>query len=312
MSKILERFLRYVKINTRSDANSLTIPTTSGQTELLLILQEELEQQGLSKIKYNTKNAFLTGCLTKNTENMIPAIGFIAHVDTADFPADFAYTVDSGRIGHFEYETFNAAKAILTISGTSVHPGTAYGMMVNALKIAYQIDSCLPQMDVPEHTKGYEGFYLLHDLSGTISCAQMTYIIRDHDQVLFAHRKNELKRIVAELNRQFDSPRISLEMKDQYYNMKEVIMQQMRCVDLALHTMKKNQIEPIITPFRGGTDGSKISLMGLPTPNIFTGGENFHGQYEFITLEAMELTANILIEIVKENVVFYNSCANIR
>ncbi|AQP54221.1 peptidase T [Vagococcus penaei] len=406
-TKLLDRFLTYIKVNTRSDASRSSIPTTPGQTELLLMLKDELESIGLDQVCYNPKNAFLTGILPKNCEQDVSAIGFIAHVDTADFPAetidpqvienyqgtdvllneeqgivmstaefpnlldyigqtlittdgttllgaddkagiveilgmldyfiahpecphgdilvafgpdeeigqgadhfdvanfpaDFAYTVDSGRIGHLEYETFNAAQAVIKIDGTSVHPGTAYGMMVNALKVSYEIDRHLPQLDVPEKTRGYEGFYLLHNLTGTIDYAEMTYIIRDHNTILFNHRKNELSRIVSQLNAQFDRPRITLEMKDQYYNMREVIEQNMRCVDLALDTMKKNGIEPIVTPFRGGTDGSKISLMGLPTPNIFTGGENFHGQYEFITLEAMETAMNILIEIVKENVV---------
>lgn len=402
MSKLMPRFIEFVKLNTRSDEKSSTIPTTIGQVEFAKRLERELQEQGLSQIFYNEENGFLIGCLPKNTTKEKPSIGFIAHLDTADypaeniqpqifenyqgqdlvlnenkqiimevaefpnlkdylgetlittdgttllgaddkagiveilemldyfidhpevehgdiwvafgpdeeigqgadhfrvdqFPADFAYTVDSGRVGHFEYETFNAAQAEIVIQGTSVHPGTAYGMMVNALKLASAFDQALPQDEVPEKTRGYEGFYLLHDLTGTISEAKLTYIIRDHDREKFAVRKKYLEQVVVDFNAQYDRPRFSITLKDQYYNMKEVIEKDMRSVDLALTVMKNLGIEPIVTPFRGGTDGSKISLMGLPTPNIFTGGENFHGQFEFISKEAMEIAARTLIEIV--------------
>lgn len=402
--KLLERFITYVKLNTRSDANSSTIPTTKGQEEFAFILKEELEQMKLLNIYYNQSNGFLTAYLPKNSEKY-PAIGLIAHLDTADFnaenitpkihsnydgqdvllneeeqiimkvsefpnlkdyvgqtlittdgttllgaddkagiveilstldyflthpneshgdiwvafgpdeeigqgadlfdvasfPAEYAYTVDSGRVGHFEYETFNAAQATIEIDGTSVHPGTAYGMMVNAIKVGQTLDSYLPQNEVPEKTKDREGFYLLHDFSGTIDQAKMVYIIRDHDKVKFEERKQHLVESVAKLNQELDRSRITIQLKDQYYNMGEVIEKDKRSVDVAIRAMKNLSIEPIITPFRGGTDGSKISLMGLPTPNIFTGGENFHGQYEFITLEAMETATQTLIEIVKES-----------
>ncbi|MFI3939785.1 peptidase T [Vagococcus fluvialis] len=222
------------------------------------------------------------------------------HFDVSRFPADYAYTIDSGRVGHFEYETFNAAQATIKIDGTSVHPGTAYGMMVNANKVANLIDQRLPQDEVPEKTRGKEGFYLLHDYHGSIDKAEMVYIVRDHDKVLFEDRKERLVSIVETLNKELDRPRIQIELKDQYYNMKEIIEKDMTSVDVAIKAMKNLGIEPIITPFRGGTDGSKISFMGLPTPNIFTGGENFHGQYEFITLEAMETATKTIIEIIKE------------
>lgn len=403
MSKLLTRFLEFVKIETRSDASSQTIPTTIGQVHFAKRLERELQEQGLKKIKYNAKNGFLTGCLPKNTEKERVSIGFIAHLDTADypaeniqpqlfknyqgqdlvlnaaqniimtvaefpnlkdylghtlittdgttllgaddkagiveilemldyflanpeiehgdlwvafgpdeeigtgadhfivadFPADFAYTIDSGRIGHFEYETFNAAQAEIIIEGTSVHPGTAYGMMVNAIKLGSHFDQLLPQVEVPEKTQGYEGFYLLHDFVGTISEAKLTYLIRDHDRKKFDARKQFLVEQVYDLNHQLDRERVSITLKDQYFNMKEVIEKEPRAVELAVTAMKNLKIEPIITPFRGGTDGSKISFMGLPTPNIFTGGENFHGQYEFISLEAMEVATQTLIEIVK-------------
>ncbi|MFW3538936.1 peptidase T [Vagococcus fluvialis] len=222
------------------------------------------------------------------------------HFDVSRFPADYAYTIDSGRVGHFEYETFNAAQATIKIDGTSVHPGTAYSMMVNANKVANLIDQRLPQDEVPEKTRGKEGFYLLHDYHGSIDKAEMVYIVRDHDKVLFEDRKERLVSIVETLNKELDRPRIQIELKDQYYNMKEIIEKDMTSVDVAIKAMKNLGIEPIITPFRGGTDGSKISFMGLPTPNIFTGGENFHGQYEFITLEAMETATKTIIEIIKE------------
>ncbi|MFI3805912.1 peptidase T [Vagococcus fluvialis] len=222
------------------------------------------------------------------------------HFDVSRFPADYAYTIDSGRVGHFEYETFNAAQATIKIDGTSVHPGTAYGMMVNANKVANLIDQRLPQDEVPEKTRGKEGFYLLHDYHGSIDKAEMVYIVRDHDTALFEYRKERLVSIVETLNKELDRPRIQIELKDQYYNMKEIIEKDMTSVDVAIKAMKNLGIEPIITPFRGGTDGSKISFMGLPTPNIFTGGENFHGQYEFITLEAMETATKTIIEIIKE------------
>lgn len=400
---LLKRFIQYVKLNTRSDASSSTIPTTKSQEEFAFILKEELERIGLSKIDYNQTNGFLTAVLPKNADNY-PSVGLIAHLDTADFnaenitplvhenydgkdvllnkeqdivmkvsefpnlkdyigetlittdgttllgaddkagiveilgaidyfianpdenhgdiwvafgpdeeigqgadhfdvsrfPADYAYTIDSGRVGHFEYETFNAAQATIKIDGTSVHPGTAYGMMVNANKVANLIDQRLPQDEVPEKTRGKEGFYLLHDYHGSIDKAEMVYIIRDHDKVLFEDRKERLVSIVEKLNKELDRPRIQIELKDQYYNMKEIIEKDMTSVDVAIKAMKNLGIEPIITPFRGGTDGSKISFMGLPTPNIFTGGENFHGQYEFITLEAMETATKTIIEIIKE------------
>lgn len=216
-----------------------------------------------------------------------------------DFPVAFAYTVDSGRVGHFEYETFNAAKIEIQIEGTSVHPGTAYGTMVNALQLAKKIDNSLPQDEVPEQTRGYEGFYLLNELKGTISHAQLSYIIRDHDEEKFLERKARMETIISDLNHALDKPRITYHLFDQYYNMRSIIEKHPLAIEIPLKAMERLGIEAKIEPFRGGTDGSKISQKGLPTPNIFTGGENFHGQYEFITVEAMEKAAQTLIEIVK-------------
>ncbi|SJZ66070.1 tripeptide aminopeptidase [Pilibacter termitis] len=400
MNPIAKRFIRYAKLNTRSDAMSMTTPTTIGQVEFAHVLKKELEEIGLEEIFYDEENGFLTAVLKGNPEKT--AIGFIAHLDTADFnavniqpqvhenydgkdivlneeknivlrvsefpnladyrgetlittngetllgaddkagiaeiiemilalqkepahargdvwiafgpdeeigrgadlfkvekfPVAFAYTVDSGRVGHFEYETFNAAEAVITIDGTSVHPGTAYGKMVNALKVAVYYDTLLPQEEVPEKTRGKEGFYLLTQLQGSIDFAELRYIIRDHDKEKFQERKHFLTALVEQVNQEFDRKRVNVTMTDQYYNMKEIIEKNPACVDFALNAMKNLGITPIVEAFRGGTDGSKISYKGLPTPNIFTGGENFHGQYEFISIEAMEKAKNVLVEIV--------------
>lgn len=398
---ITERFIRYAKLDTRSDASSHTVPTTRGQIDFAELLAEELPAFGVESITHNRENGFVTAVLKGNPEKT--AVGFIAHLDTADFasehiqpqvhenyngqdvvlnkekdivmtvaeftnltdyvgqtlittdgttllgvddkagiveilymleqikqwpkeqrgdvwvafgpdeeigrgadlfdaanfPVAYAYTIDSGRLGHFEYETFNAAEAKLTIEGTSVHPGTAYGRLVNALKIANAIEQKLPAEDVPERTREREGFYLLNHLNGSIGQAEMTYIIRDHDHELFEARKQALYTIVGEINATLDRPRIAITMHDQYYNMRDIIDKDPRAVDVALEAIRAVGLEPIVSPFRGGTDGSKISYMGIPTPNIFTGGENFHGQYEFVTEEAMLKVSETLVKIVE-------------
>ncbi len=398
---ITERFIRYAKLDTRSDASSHTVPTTRGQIDFAELLAEELPAFGVESITHNRENGFVTAVLKGNPEKT--AVGFIAHLDTADFasehiqpqvhenydgqdvvlnkekdivmtvaefpnlkdyvgqtlittdgttllgvddkagiveilhmleqikqwpkeqrgnvwvafgpdeeigrgadlfdaanfPVAYAYTIDSGRLGHFEYETFNAAEAKLTIEGTSVHPGTAYGRLVNALKIANAIEQKLPAEDVPERTREREGFYLLNHLNGSIGQAEMTYIIRDHDHELFEARKQALYTIVEEINATLDRPRIAITMHDQYYNMRDIIDKDSRAVDVALEAIRAVGLEPIVSPFRGGTDGSKISYMGIPTPNIFTGGENFHGQYEFVTEEAMLKVSETLVKIVE-------------
>ncbi|MGX7235351.1 peptidase T [Enterococcus italicus] len=398
---ITERFIRYAKLDTRSDASSHTVPTTRGQIDFAELLAEELPAFGVESITHNRENGFVTAVLKGNPEKT--AVGFIAHLDTADFasehiqpqvhenydgqdvvlnkekdivmtvaefpnltdyvgqtlittdgttllgvddkagiveilhmleqikqwpkeqrgdvwvafgpdeeigrgadlfdaanfPVAYAYTIDSGRLGHFEYETFNAAEAKLTIEGTSVHPGTAYGRLVNALKIANAIEQKLPAEDVPERTREREGFYLLNHLNGSIGQAEMTYIIRDHDHELFEARKQALYTIVEEINATLDRPRIAITMYDQYYNMRDIIDKDPRAVDVALEAIRAVGLEPIVSPFRGGTDGSKISYMGIPTPNIFTGGENFHGQYEFVTEEAMLKVSETLVKIVE-------------
>ncbi|MGX7131120.1 peptidase T [Enterococcus songbeiensis] len=401
MSELLTDFLRYAKINTRSDETSTTIPTTPGQVDLALLLKDQLLDLGLEQVAYHPKNSFTIGVLRGDPKKT--AVGFIAHVDTADFSAEnsqpqvhenydgqdvvlnegkqivlsvtefpnlldyvgetlittdgttllgaddkagiaeiidgirllkqvpaaergdvwvafgpdeeigrgadlfdpddfpvaFAYTLDSGRVGHFEYETFNAAKIEIFIDGTSVHPGTAYQQMVNAIKIGEQIDQQLPQAEVPEKTREYQGFYLLNKFIGDISHAELHYIIRDHDREKFEARKQRILQIITELNKELQQERISYRLFDQYYNMREIIDQDPRSVTYAKQAMENLKIPIKITPFRGGTDGSKISYKGIPTPNLFTGGENFHGQYEFITLEAMEKARDTIVEIVR-------------
>lgn len=404
MEKLVERFLTYVKVNTRSDANSQTTPTTVGQVVLAKMIETELHELGLADVHYNEQNGFLTARLPGN-QPAAKSIGLIAHLDTADFSAEnirpqvitnydgqdvllnqeqgivlsvaefpnlkeyqgetlittdgttllgaddkagiveilaaveyflahpevargdvwlafgpdeeigrgadqfdapnfpvaFAYTIDSGRVGHFEYETFNAAQAVITIEGTSVHPGTAYGSLVNAIKLGEQLDQSLPQKEVPEQTRGNEGFYLLNKFTGSIEKAELVYIIRDHDQETFQARKQFLEKQVQRLNASADKPRLTITFQDQYYNMKEIIEKDWTPVELALQAMASCDIEPIITSFRGGTDGSKISFMGIPTPNLFTGGENFHGQYEFITVESMIKAVQTIIAIIRLN-----------
>lgn len=404
MEKLVERFLTYVKVNTRSDANSQTTPTTVGQVVLAKMIETELHELGLADVHYNEQNGFLTARLPGN-QPAAKSIGLIAHLDTADFSAEnirpqvitnydgqdvllnqeqgivlsvaefpnlkeyqgetlittdgttllgaddkagiveilaaveyflahpevargdvwlafgpdeeigrgadqfdapnfpvaFAYTIDSGRVGHFEYETFNAAQAVITIEGTSVHPGTAYGSLVNAIKLGEQLDQSLPQKEVPEQTRGNEGFYLLNKFTGSIEKAELVYIIRDHDRENFQARKQFLEKQVQRLNALADKPRLTITFQDQYYNMKEIIEKDWTPVELAVQAMESCDIEPIITQFRGGTDGSKISFMGIPTPNLFTGGENFHGQYEFITVESMAKAVQTIIAIIRLN-----------
>jgi len=219
--------------------------------------------------------------------------------DVEEFGCDFAYTMDGGPVGELEYESFNAAQAEITIQGKNVHPGTAKDTMVNALEIARQFQNALPEFEVPEHTSGREGFYHLMYANGVVEEAKLVYIIRDHDRTLFEAKKAYLQLVADRLNASLDSNRISIDMKDQYYNMAEIIEKDFRAVEVAQKAMENLSITPIIEPIRGGTDGSKISFMGLPTPNIFAGGENFHGRYEFVAVESMEKARDVIIEIAQ-------------
>lgn len=402
---LIPRFIRYVKMETRSDENSTTIPSTQSQVEFAEKLMEELKEIGLSDVSYNTKNGFVTATVPSNVDEDVPTIGFIAHMDTADFnaenvspqfhanydgeaivlneaenivlspedfpnlknyvgqtlittdgttllgsddksgiaeivtametlindenikhgkirvgfgpdeeigigadlfdveefDADFAYTMDGGPVGELEFESFNAASAIVTIKGKNVHPGTAKGKMVNAIKLAMAFDAKLPQDEVPEKTEGREGFYHLLNISGEEEQAQLSYIIRDHDRAKFEERKSTIEEIAKEINETLDSDHIQVVLKDQYYNMGEIIEKDMRPIELAKEAMEFLNIEPVIEPIRGGTDGSKISFMGLPTPNIFAGGENFHGRYEFVAVESMEKATDVIVAIAQLN-----------
>lgn len=405
MEQLKNRFIRYAKINTRSNEKSDTIPTTQSQVEFAKMLKQELIDLGLSEVQHNLDNGFVTATLPSNTDKDVPVIGFISHFDTADFNAEninpqviehydgsdivlnkehdivmkvsdfenlsnyvghtlittdgltllgaddkagiteiieamiyllahpeikhgevrlafgpdeeigrgadhfdaknfratFAYTIDGGQLGELEYESFNAAQAVVDLQGVSVHPGTAKNKMVNAAKLAFEFDSHLPSDEVPEKTEGYEGFFLLHNMETTIDQGTLTYIIRDHDREKFEARKQLMHTIAETMNNKYGVQRVTLKMQDSYYNMGDVIKKDMTPVNLAQQAMENLGIKPLIHPIRGGTDGSKISFMGIPTPNIFTGGENFHGRYEFVSLNNMEKAKQTIIEIVKLN-----------
>ncbi|GAA0342707.1 peptidase T [Bacillus carboniphilus] len=219
--------------------------------------------------------------------------------DVAAFGAKYAYTMDGGPLGELEYESFNAAGFRLTLKGNNIHPGTAKGKMVNSAKIAMEFNQQLPYEEAPEYTEGYEGFYHLSSIQGDVEETKLSYIIRDFDRENFEERKERVNTIVAALKKKYGEDKIILEMKDQYYNMKEKIEPVKHIVDIAYEAMTKLDIQPVIKPIRGGTDGSQLSYMGLPTPNIFTGGENYHGKYEYISVDNMEKATNVMIEIIK-------------
>ncbi|MER0466596.1 peptidase T [Bacillus sp. (in: firmicutes)] len=219
--------------------------------------------------------------------------------DVKRFNASFAYTVDGGPLGELEYESFNAAAAKITIKGNNVHPGTAKGKMINSAKIAMKLNSLLPADEAPEYTEGYEGFYHLLSIQGDVEETKLHYIIRDFDKDNFQSRKETMKRVVEELQNEYGQDRIQLDMNDQYYNMREKIEPVIEIVNIAKQAMENLGIEAKISPIRGGTDGSQLSYMGLPTPNIFTGGENFHGKFEYISADNMVKAVNVIVEIAK-------------
>ncbi|WP_142433400.1 MULTISPECIES: peptidase T [Enterococcus] len=403
---LLPRFLRYVKTETQSDPTSRTTPSTQTQVEFAQVLKKELEDLGLSDVTYNTENGFVIATLPSNIDHDVRSIGFIAHMDTADFNAvgvnpqiienydgestivldkegrftlnvkdfpnlknydghtlittdgttllgaddkagiaeimtameillknpsiphgeikvafgpdeeigvgadkfdveqfnvDFAYTIDGGPLGELQYETFSAAQANITIQGKNVHPGTAKNTMINALQLAIDFHNELPADEVPEKTDGYEGFFHLMALNGSPEEAKMSYIIRDHKRESFEARKAMITSIQEKMNQRFDQERIQVEMYDQYYNMREIIEKDMSIVDLAEKAMIDLDIKPVIEPVRGGTDGSKISYLGIPTPNLFAGGENMHGRFEFVSLQVMEKATDVIVKIAELN-----------
>ncbi len=221
------------------------------------------------------------------------------HFDVVKFGAEWAYTMDGGPIGELEFENFNAAIAKVTLKGRSIHPGYAKGKMRNSIRIANQFIMMLPRFQTPEHTEHYEGFFHLMDMKGDVEHTQLTYIIRDHNRARFEERKKELSHLVNKINNEFGPNTCSIEMKDQYYNMEEKIRPVRHIVDLVETAMRECNIIPIIKPIRGGTDGARLSYMGLPCPNIFTGGLNFHGRYEMIPIQSMEKGVELIMKIVE-------------
>ncbi|WP_410479458.1 peptidase T [Polaribacter sp. HL-MS24] len=235
-------------------------------------------------------------CFTPDEE-----VGKGAHLfDVEKFGADWAYTMDGSQIGELEYENFNAASAKITIEGKIVHPGYAKGKMINSILIANAFIAALPPQEVPENTQGYEGFYHLHDLTGTVEKTVLEYIIRDHDLDLFEKRKNNILSIGAALNKKYGKDLIQIELKDQYYNMREKIVPVMHIVDIAEEVMKELGIKPLIKAIRGGTDGSQLSFKGLPCPNIFAGGHHFHGRYEYVPVESMIKATAVIVGIAEK------------
>ncbi|MEH7121410.1 peptidase T [Neobacillus vireti] len=402
-NELIERFTSYVKIDTQSNENNDTCPSTEGQWTLLRLLVEELNQIGMKEVTID-ENGYVMATLPANTDKDVSTIGFLAHVDTAtdftgknvnpqivenydggeitlnealkvilspkDFPslpeykghtlittdgttllgadnkagvteimtamayliqhpeikhgkvrvaftpdeeigrgphkfdvaafnAKYAYTVDGGPLGELEFESFNAAAAKITIKGSNIHPGSAKDKMINSIKIGMELQSQLPAEEAPEHTEGYEGFYHLLAFNGDVEQTNLHYIIRDHDREKFNDRKAAIQAIVSRLQAKYGTDRIVLELNDQYYNMREKIEPVKEIVDIAHEAMVNLGITPITKPIRGGTDGSQLSFMGLPTPNIFTGGENFHGKFEFISVENMVKATQTIIEIIK-------------
>ncbi len=401
MKSVVEKFVRYAKIDTQSNEESNTTPSTDKQFNLANLLVEELKSMGLADAAVD-KNGYVMATLPSNMNNDVPVVGFISHMDTtpdasnenvnpqfiekydgtdiplgnnavlspADFPellsykgqtiittdgttllgaddkagvaeimtaveylvnhpeikhgtvkvgftpdeeigrgadkfdvkkfaADFAYTIDGGRIGELEYENFNAAGLTVTVSGRNVHPGTAKDQMINAITIGIEYDRMLPNNQRPEHTEGYEGFFHLMDFQGTVDKAVLRYIIRDHDKVKFEQKKMLASHTTGFINEKYGKAVVATELKDQYFNMKEKIEPVKYIVDIAEQAMLDAGVKPIRKPIRGGTDGSKLSFMGLPTPNIFTGGHNFHGIHEYIPVHSMEKAVEVIVNVVK-------------
>lgn len=226
-------------------------------------------------------------------------IGQGAHkFDVKLFGADFAYTMDGGAVGELEFENFNAASAKVTIKGRNVHPGTAKHKMINSMRVATQFIVMLPRWETPEHTEGYEGFYHLIGIQGSVEETVLTYIIRDHDRNRFESRKRELEHLVRKTNMEFPGS-TSVEIKDQYYNMREKIEPVMHIIEIAEKAMREAGVEPKVQPIRGGTDGAQLSFKGLPCPNIFAGGENFHGRYEYVAIQSMEKATDVIVNICR-------------
>jgi tripeptide aminopeptidase len=401
--KVLERFIRYIKIDTQSNENSETTPSTEKQFTLAKMLKQEMEQLGLVDISLDEK-CYLMATLPANADKKIPTIGFISHMDTSpdmpgavenpnfiydyygddivinkeknlvltttEFPelkeyigktlittdgttllgaddkagiaeimtaieylvqhpevkhgtikigftpdeeigrgvdhfdvkkfnADFAYTLDGGGIGELEYENFNAAGAKIFVQGRNIHPGYAKDKMVNAMLVAMEMNALLPMHQRPEHTEGYEGFYHLVKMEGTVENAMLQYIIRDHDKEKFEHKKKFITDAIDYMNGRYGEGVLRLELKDQYFNMKEMVVPVFHVVETARQAMEEVGVEPVVVPIRGGTDGARLSYMGLPCPNIFAGGHNFHGKFEYVPVESMEKAVDVILKIIE-------------
>lgn len=222
------------------------------------------------------------------------------HFDVEKFGCDFAYTMDGGTIGELEFENFNAASCKIHVHGVNVHPGYGYHKMINSMRIAYQLAVMLPRWETPEHTQGYEGFYHLVGMTGTVEETTLSYIIRDHDRVRFESRKREMEHLVRKVNREYGEGTAEIELRDQYYNMREKVEPVMHIVTLVEEAMKEVGVTPHIQPIRGGTDGARLSFEGLPCPNIFAGGENFHSRFEYLPIPSMEKAMQVILKIVEK------------
>ena len=401
---IIDRFIKYVTIDTESDPNNPEFPSTENQWNLAKVLEKELNQIGMQEVELD-KNCYIMATLPSNLNYKVPTIGFVAHIDTSPdftganvkpqiienyngkditlnkekniilspdyfedllqykgqtiittdgttllgaddkggvteivtameylinhpeikhgkiricftpdeevgkgahlfdvekFGAKWAYTMDGSQIGELEYENFNAASAKVTITGKIVHPGYAKGKMINSILIANEYIAAVPENEVPEKTAGYEGFFHLHDLNGNVEKTVLEYIVRDHDFSLFEKRKELLQKIASDFNKRLRQDLVKVEIKNQYFNMKEKITPVMHIVDIVEEVMKDIDITPLIKPIRGGTDGSQLSYKGLPCPNIFAGGHNFHGRFEYVPAESMIKATEVIIGITQK------------
>ncbi len=400
---IIKRFVSYVTVDTESDPNSDTTPSTEKQWDLANALVQELQRIGMQDVSID-QNAYIMATLPSNVDHEVPTIGFISHFDTSPdftganvnpqivenydgkdivlneaenivlspdyfedlllykgqtlittdgttllgaddkagiceiisameyliknpqikhgnikvgftpdeeigrgahkfdvekFGADWAYTMDGSQIGELEYENFNAAGAVVKVKGKIVHPGYAKGKMVNSMYIATEFINSLPRLETPEHTEGYQGFFHLYSVKGEVEETVLEYIIRDHDKEHFEARKEVMQKLTDELNQQYEREVVTIEIKDQYFNMKEKVEPVMHIVDIAEEAMKQLDIKPLIKAIRGGTDGSQLSFMGLPCPNIFAGGHNFHGRYEYVPVESMIKATEVICKIAE-------------
>lgn len=401
MEKILDRFLRYVAVETTSNDESDSQPSSACQLDLLRMLADELNAMGVKATL--DEWGYVMATIPSNIEKEVPAVGFIAHVDTApdasgkdikprivenydgedvvlnqelgikipvsDFPeikqykgqtlvvtdgttllgaddkagvaeimnavqyivehpefkhgeikigftpdeeigrgvdkfdvekfgAKYAYTMDGGQIGELEYENFNAASAKIHIQGRNVHPGYAKDKMINAIIIAMELNGMLPVQQRPEYTSGYEGFFHIVGISGAVEQASVSYIIRDHSMEKFQQKKALMQEVVAFINAKYGAGTATLDMKDQYYNMREQVEPHYHIIEKAMKAMEMAGIKPVVQPIRGGTDGARLSFMGLPCPNIFAGGHNFHGKLEYLPLQSMEKASEVVLNII--------------